>query len=911
MANTDVLLVTATGIESRTVLEVFEEAIGQKARARQIEDRTYFDVGVISGVHILLVQCEMGSGGLGASQNTVQKGIDSLSPGSVVMVGIAFGLDERKHAIGDILVSENLRPYELQRVGSQVLLRGDRPHASPRLISRLKSASLTWAGAPVHFGVLLSGDKLVDNEDFRETIRTFEPEAIGGEMEGAGLYVACQDKKTDWILVKSICDWADGHKSQDKNDRQTMAATNAAKFLLHALEFAPFESEAHSKGALPLYSSLPIQPFFFGRERELAEIAGAILPESRTWGVLIDGPGGIGKTALAIRAGHLAPAMDFSRKIFMSGKVRELTPAGKQALDDFMLPNFMALLTELANELGDAELRSVPENERANSVRRALAGHHALIVIDNVETFPEPERIRLYQFLSRLPQGCKAIVTSRRRNDVEARIIRLDRMEQKDALALLSELATSNRHLAAAKEEWQTLYETTGGNPLLLRWTSRQLGRRASQCRTVREACDYLRNAPVENDPLEYIFGDLLDTFSDSETASLAALTHFTEPAKIAWVVGGTALPFRQVQTALEDLSDRSLLVDIPEADAYFLPPLAAKFLRDKCAQLVTQTGDRLADRAYALAVENGYLQFERFPAIEAEWPVLSATLPRFVQREDSRLQTLGDALWRFLEFSGRWDESLWLHQQAEEKALAANDFLNAGWQAYRLGLTYHRRNQAAETMACAVRADRHWKAAKATSDTAVHAIRLRGMAYSLAKEYPAAIADLREALELYRIPAPESKAVASTLNDLANIERASGNRDAAERHYREALRIADAINDQESIATYAGSLATLALMQKRWSEAEQLACDTLLLAKALGRQELVAYYSCVLARALARQGRSAEGLPYAYRSVELFKRLRQPNNLEWAQTTLWDCEGTHLIKGLGDGAIADECKNS
>src|SRR5437764_686429 len=75
-------------------------------------------------------------------------------------------------------------------------------------------------------------------------------------------------------------------------------------------------------------SSLPVQPFFFGRDKELAIIAEAILPDSRTWGVLIDGEGGIGKTALAVRAGHLAPAGRYPRKIFLSAKNRELTAAG-------------------------------------------------------------------------------------------------------------------------------------------------------------------------------------------------------------------------------------------------------------------------------------------------------------------------------------------------------------------------------------------------------------------------------------------------------------------------------------------------------------------------------------------------------------------------------------------------------
>jgi hypothetical protein len=86
--------------------------------------------------------------------------------------------------------------------------------------------------------VVLTGEKLVDNIDFRDQLRSFEPEAIGGEMEGAGLYVACQDKKVDWILVKAICDWADGNKAQDKDVRQQTAAQNAAAFVLEALQIA-------------------------------------------------------------------------------------------------------------------------------------------------------------------------------------------------------------------------------------------------------------------------------------------------------------------------------------------------------------------------------------------------------------------------------------------------------------------------------------------------------------------------------------------------------------------------------------------------------------------------------------------------------------------------------------------------
>ncbi|PSB57640.1 hypothetical protein [Chamaesiphon polymorphus] len=188
----------------------------------------------------------MGSGGVNASLQTVGKGIEALSPTAVIMVGIAFGVNESKQSIGDILVTEQLRLYDLQRVGTQdaqeqISLRGDKPHASSWLINHFRSADVRWEGATVRFGTVLTGEKLIDNIDYRDRLRRIESEAIGGEMEGVGLYVACNDKKVDWILVKGICDWADGNKAQDKESRQKTAAQNAAEFVVHALKFGSID----------------------------------------------------------------------------------------------------------------------------------------------------------------------------------------------------------------------------------------------------------------------------------------------------------------------------------------------------------------------------------------------------------------------------------------------------------------------------------------------------------------------------------------------------------------------------------------------------------------------------------------------------------------------------------------------
>ena len=656
--------------------------------------------------------------------------------------------------------------------------------------------------------------------------------------------------------------------------------------------------------AEPIHNSLPSLPYFFGRAAELARIADALDPDAAGWGVLISGPGGIGKTALSIRAAHLAPEKVFPTKIFLSAKVRELTPQGVTDLQDFMLPNYIALLTELARELGEDDIAKGDPNQRANEVRRLLAERHALIVIDNLETFEEDERNRAFQFLGRLPHTCKALVTSRRWKDVRAESIRLDKLERSDALQLISKLAQSNKYLAKATEaERIELYETTRGNPLLIEWLAGQLGRQGSQCHTIADACKLLENVPEDdNKPLEFVFGDLLDTFTEHETAVLAALTYFTQPAQVKWIAEIAQITPTQAETALEDLADRSILVvgevtdtstkDPRTLPGYLLPPLTATFLRHARPEVIATAGNSLSNRAYALAQENGYEEHDRFPTLDAEWPTVAAAIPLLLQGNNDRLQGLCASLNTFFEFTGRWDDWLSLSLQAEDKALAAKDAHNAdkaGWRAYQAGWVYRLRGQSAEVLACAERAERHW--AKAGARERAAAIHLRGLGHRLAKDYPAAIVAYQEAVNLWRTLSPESEDVAIGLNDLAGAERMSGDYAAAERDYREALRIAKKVNYREGVATYTGNLANLALDREEWAEAERWAREALPLSEGVGRLELIASNYGRIAKACARQGRQAEGLPYAQRAVAIYTRLRSPN-LAWAQATLKECEG-------------------
>lgn len=699
---------------------------------------------------------------------------------------------------------------------------------------------------------------------------------------------------------------------------QALTDWKARQAPLRPSDFGP----RHFATAIP--HNLPTLQPFFGREDELKKIADALDPDSRTWGALIDGPGGMGKTSLAVRAAYEASPDVFDKIVFVSLKTRELDDDGIRDLSGFILSGLVELLNELARELGCDDIAKAPEDQRPRLLLDALRGTQTLLILDNLESLIKKERDTLFTFVKKLPTGCKAILTSRGRIGSGAEELILEKLSEAAALDTLAELATHNPLLAKTNEaERLVLYRETAGKPLLLRWTAGQIGR--GHCLTFTDALHFLRSCPPGNDPLEFIFGDLVEDFDEAETKVLSALTYFTLPASVEHVralanpmsnaeqlraeeiaeygivisneeeISGEPEPvgllsLAEVEIALRKLTVRSLAVPTDELKTFTLVPMVADFLRKKKPEVVAETGDRLEKRAYALIIENGFQKYDRFPALEAAWPGIAPALTLFLAGDHARLQTVCDALMDFLDFQGRWDELLALSEKAEARAVAAADHNNAGWRAYHAGWIHRLRQQADAVLTCADHAAAHWDRAKAGARERAAAISLRGLGHRLKKEYPAAIAAYRESLELWRSLAAESVDVASGLNDLAGAEQLSSDLAAAEEHYREALRIARAAGYAEGVATYTGNLAALALEREDWPAAETVAREALPLSEAVHRQELIASNNHRLAEALVRQGKAAEALPHARRAVDLFTRLGSPD-LAYAQATLTECE--------------------
>lgn len=637
--------------------------------------------------------------------------------------------------------------------------------------------------------------------------------------------------------------------------------------------------------------NLPSLQPFFGRENELKKIADALDPESRTWGALIDGPGGMGKTSLAVRAAYDAPPDAFEKIVFVSLKSRELDDDGVRDLSGFLISGLAELLNELAKELGHADIAKAVEQERPRLLLDLLRGTKTLLILDNLESLLKIERDTVFTFVKKLPPGCKAILTSRGRIGSGAEELILEKLSEDAALATLAKLAETNPALGKTSEaERLTLYRHTAGKPLLLRWTAGQIGR--GNCLTFTDAIAYLRSCPAGNDPLEFIFGDLVNDFSEAETRALCALSYFTLPAKVEHIATVAESDEAETERALKSLINRSLVVPSDELKTFTLVPLVADFLRVKKPDVLRETGDQLEKHAYALVVENGYQKHDRFPVLDAAWPTVSAALPRFLTGENTRLQTVCNSLRHFLEFTGRWDEWSSLERDAENRAVSAGDFLSAGWRAFQGAWVPVLREQSAEVLGCADRAESHWREAQTNARERAVAIRLRGIGHELAKDYSAAIAAHREALELLLTLGRETKDVAAQLNDLAGAEVDSGDLDAGERDYHEALRIDRIIGNSEGIAIRTGNLAELVLDRGDWPSGEALASEALALSEKVGRLELIAADCRRLARALVRQGKKEEALPYVRRAMEIFQRLGHPD-LADTQQILDECESS------------------
>ncbi|GIH24838.1 hypothetical protein Aph01nite_31480 [Acrocarpospora phusangensis] len=237
LSTSTVLLLVVTPVERDAVIRAARELTGTEPIRRHLDHHTALDLGVVRGARVLLARSRPGVLEPGAATLTAQSLIDQLNPDYLLLTGTCSGLREDRHRLGDVLICTQLRAMDHKKVidyqwgQAAEIPRGDRVSPSVTLLNRCESARLEPGVPGVHSGLILSGNTHLDSAALRDRMAAAEPDAIGVEMEGAGVYAAAAKGKVDWIVVKAISDWGTGRTEEN----HALAARNAAEFVADVL----------------------------------------------------------------------------------------------------------------------------------------------------------------------------------------------------------------------------------------------------------------------------------------------------------------------------------------------------------------------------------------------------------------------------------------------------------------------------------------------------------------------------------------------------------------------------------------------------------------------------------------------------------------------------------------------------
>jgi len=234
------------------------------------------------------------------------------------------------------------------------------------------------------------------------------------------------------------------------------------------------------------------EELFVGRREELVRTAKLLdLEEGRDKVALIHGSGGIGKTALALEAGHRF-SEGFDRAIFASARrespVGQLEREVKGAQARYRAQDTAAFLTQIAREVGLAP-EEFPQNS-LYAINDAIVGEleksqkRWLLILDNLEelTTPEDGQHRLDEnvldLITRLPNDtCRIILTTRYQfSNLPGLFLDIPLSELKtDESAELMTRYHQEKRMPVTQDQLQTLFQKTRGHPLTMRLLLAQL----------------------------------------------------------------------------------------------------------------------------------------------------------------------------------------------------------------------------------------------------------------------------------------------------------------------------------------------------------------------------------------------------------------------------------------------------
>lgn len=219
-----VLIITANYVEGTTVTRLLMDHNNSSRLERIQMDNHIYQFSEINGTKIVHIWPQgTSSFTVHGSFNALVAALKRFTPEFVFAIGVAFGGNAGEQELGDVLVSDHLVFYdsfnkltdgklklsvdEVQRVGDRIL-------AACQFLKRKESPSEFRIGNyKWHLGTLLSGGTVLSDAYEKKRLinaaNNMGYEIIGGEMEGSGIYFACNGVggEIPFVIIKGICDW--------------------------------------------------------------------------------------------------------------------------------------------------------------------------------------------------------------------------------------------------------------------------------------------------------------------------------------------------------------------------------------------------------------------------------------------------------------------------------------------------------------------------------------------------------------------------------------------------------------------------------------------------------------------------------------------------------------------------------
>lgn len=413
-----------------------------------------------------------------------------------------------------------------------------------------------------------------------------------------------------------------------------------------------------------------------GRSSELDAIIQKMRPYDRTWVVVVDGIGGVGKTTLALEAAYQlykpGDPDSYDAVVWMSAKKNVLTADGIIDRQSELLV-LRDLYQTICFVLGRTELFQVPEERRWPMVKELLRGpQRILIVLDNLE---EVDDRHILAFLQELPRPSKAIVTTRHRIDV-AFAMRLEGLDGPAGMQLIRNEA-NRRSLPIETGDAALLQSATGGVPLAIVWSLGLM----SLGHSIRSI--FAKLASGHSDIAAFCFAESVAALGNSNALRVLAVASMFEDAVDRELLGEAAGLESDIggrDEAIQLLIQLSL-INLVEGQFSLLP-----LTRTYVGQLLS---DRPALQAATQATWLGCLRrmAHDYQVYVASWrnvPRLRRIGPHIERAfnwalDQGRLTealALSRAVCAYLDVVGRWDELMAISVEVEAMAATDSDLI-------------------------------------------------------------------------------------------------------------------------------------------------------------------------------------------------------------------------------------------